>query len=84
MIEETRRDIDADLVQYSTRRPDKGRIMNDRTPEQMFVKGRPRLKKPVEELLAEFLAHQPAGGGVRRLPSLYTLDGPSVEGILNL
>ncbi len=37
----------------STKRPHQGRMMNGRTPEQMFVKGLPKVKKSAEEPLAE-------------------------------
>jgi transposase InsO family protein len=52
-IEEMQQDLDAYLVQYNAKRPHQGRMMNGKTPEQMFVKGMPKLKKPVEEPLAE-------------------------------
>lgn len=52
-IEEMQKDLDAYLVQYNTRRPHQGRMMNGKPPAEMFLKGLPKVKKPVEEPLAE-------------------------------
>lgn len=52
-IEEMQKDLDAYLVQYNTKRPHQGRMMNGKPPAEMFVKGLPKVKKQAEEPLAE-------------------------------
>ena len=51
-IEEMQKDLDAYLVQYNTKRPHQGRMMNGKPPAEMFVKGLPKMKKQAEEPLA--------------------------------
>lgn len=48
-IEEMQKDLDAYLVHYNTKRPHQGRMMNGKTPAEMFAKGLPKVKKPAEE-----------------------------------
>lgn len=52
-IEEMQKDLDVYLVQYNTKRPHQGRMMHGKTPEQMFLKGLPKVKRATEEPLAE-------------------------------
>ena len=52
-LDEMQTDLDTYLLQYNTKRPHQGRMMNGRTPEQMFLKGMPKAKKPAEEPLAQ-------------------------------
>lgn len=52
-IEEMQKDLDGYLEPYNNKRPHQGRMMNGRTPAEMFRRGLPKVKKPAEEVLAE-------------------------------
>lgn len=49
LVEQMQTDLDAYLRHYNEKRPHQGRLMNGRTPAQMFKRGLPKAKKVVEE-----------------------------------
>jgi transposase InsO family protein len=48
-VAEMQTDLDAYFVQYNTKRPHQGRLMNGRTPYKAFVDGLPKQEKPGKE-----------------------------------
>lgn len=48
-VEQMQADLDKYLKHYNEKRPHQGRMMNGRTPEQMFKRGLPKTKKVAEE-----------------------------------
>lgn len=51
-LEEMQQDMEAFLVLYNTKRPHRGRGMNGRTPEQVFLKGIPAPSTPAGKEVA--------------------------------